>query len=99
MGRHTIADLAAMDPDDLQDDLRPLGLWRRRSLSTVRLARAWLERPPGCAADVLRMPGCGKYASDSWAIFVDGRTDVDPHDGKLVWYLMRLKERHDDDPD
>jgi len=84
--------LAAADPSSLHDLLRPLGLWRRRSVGLVRLAQAWLRSRPTCAKDVERLPSCGKYAADSWAIFVEGRTDVEPTDGKLGWYLERIKE-------
>lgn len=93
MARYSIEEIAKLEPEDLQEDLRPLGLWRRRSLSTIRLAQAWLAGPPERAADVLKLPGCGPYASDSWAIFIDGRTDVDPTDGKLRWYLERIKDQ------
>lgn len=37
---------------------------------------------------MLRLSGCGRYASDSWAIFVEERRDVEPTDGKLKWYLQ-----------
>lgn len=97
MARYTIEELAVLDPEVLQDDLRPLGLWRRRSASTVRLAQAWLAGPPASAADVLELPGCGRYASDSWAIFVDGREDVDPTDGKLRWYLEKIRNQQSRD--
>jgi endonuclease III len=84
--------LAVADPSSLEDWLRPLGLWRRRSITLPRMADAWLRGRPRVYDDVLRMPGCGKYAGDSWAIFVEGRTDVEPSDGKLNWYLDRMKE-------
>jgi len=56
------------------------------------MAKAWLQGRPTCYDDVLKFPGCGKYAADSWAIFVEGRTDVEPSDGKLNWYLDKLEE-------
>jgi endonuclease III len=83
--------LAAAEPSELQAALRPLGLWRRRSITIPRFARTWILKTPDTAEDVLRMPGCGKYASDSWAIFVEDRTDVEPRDGKLNWYLASSK--------
>lgn len=86
---YTVEEIAGSEPERFHDLLRPLGLWNRRSLSLVRLARAWLQAPPANAGDVAKLPGCGKYASDSWAIFVEGRTDVDPTDGKLNWYLQK----------
>lgn len=84
--------LAAADPEDLQPIIRRLGLWRQRSRSLVNLAREWIERPPTVADDVMGLPGCGKYAADSWAIFVEGRTDVEPNDGKLNWYIARKRD-------
>lgn len=84
--------LAVAGPTDLHDVLRPLGLWRRRAIILPRFARAWLQRRPVSYDDVMRLPGCGKYAADSWAIFVEGRSDVEPRDGKLNWYLDRQRE-------
>ena len=84
--------LAAADPADLHDVLRPLGLWRRRSIMLIRFAHAWSRRRPRSYDDVLDMPGCGKYSADSWAIFVEQRFDVQPKDSKLNWYLDRRQE-------
>lgn len=87
------ADLCVADRAQLEEALRPLGLFRRRARSLVGMADEWLcGGPPRDADDVARrMPGCGKYAADSWAIFVDGRTDVTVTDGKLAWYLARIE--------
>ncbi len=85
--------LALARPEQLHDALRPLGLWRRRATNLIGFARAWLRGEPRCYDDVLALPGCGKYAADSWAIFVDGRTDVRPDDGKLNWYMDRKRRR------
>ena len=90
---HTIRSLAAERPDTLHDLLRPLGLWRRRAIILPRMADAWLRRRPRTYDDVLALPGCGKYAADSWAIFVEGRTDVEPSDGKLNWYMDNLRRQ------
>jgi methyl-CpG-binding domain protein 4 len=84
--------LAEARPEDLHGVLRPLGLWRRRAISLVRMAQGWLlGTGPRGTMDITRLPGCGKYAADSWAIFVEGRTDVEPTDGKLSWYLRQLR--------
>ncbi len=77
--------------EDFYEFLRPLGLWKRRSKSIINLAKAFKANPPVTAEDVLKFPGCGKYAADSWAIFVEGRTDVEPTDKVLIHYLERKK--------
>lgn len=69
-----------------------LDRWRHRAVSLVALARRWLEVDPQ-SVKILSLSGCGKYAADSWTIFVEGRTDVDPTDGKLSWYLNQLKQK------
>lgn len=85
--------LSLAEPCELEEALRPLGLWRRRSRSLAALARAWLLRPPATSDDVLALPSCGRYAADSWAIFVERRFDVQPRDGKLNWYLDRMRRQ------
>ncbi len=93
MSHFMIVDLADAEPDMLHEVLRPLGLWRRRAIIIPRFASAWLHGRPRTYDDVLRLPGCGKYAADSWAIFVTGRSDVEPNDGKLNWYLDRMRRQ------
>lgn len=96
LATHLTADsLAEAEPGELHDVLRPLGLWRRRAIILPRFARAWLRGRPVTYDDVLRMPGCGKYAADSWAIFVEGRLDVESDDGMLEWYLNSRREADD----
>ena len=90
---YTIRTLAKADPSELHEIMKPLGLWRRRSLSLTKFARSWTKNRPRTYNDILKMPGCGKYAADSWAIFVDGHTDVEPRDGKLTWYVEQMKEK------
>jgi len=82
----------------LEERLKPLGLWRRRGISLRRLAFSWVVwGPPVDASAVRKYPGLGKYAADSFAIFVEGRTDVRPDDGKLNWFMERLNGRPDFD--
>lgn len=87
MWRHTIRSLAQADPSTLEEVLRPLGLWRIRSKRLVKMARAWLRERPKTYNDVMGFPGCGRYAADSWAIFMEHRYDIEPNDGKLNWFL------------
>ena len=105
-GRHAFAwlrwayadhfELSCAFEQDLYEPLRPLGLWRRRASSLIRMANAWIEHEPLCYDDVIKLPGCGRYAADTWMIFVEGRRDVVPTDGKLLWYLQRLKQENTD---
>lgn len=76
------------DADALARVLRPIGLQNGRARNLIAFARAWRLTRPATRDDVLSMPGCGPYAADAWAIFIEGRRDVDPTDGKLNWYLM-----------
>ncbi len=84
----TVEELAVATMDDLERRLQPLGLYKRRSVSLSNLAKVWSEDGPvETAEEVKRLPGCGKYASDSWAIFVEKRRDVVPTDIELITWL------------
>lgn len=89
-GYLTPAGLRTADPEALHPVLRPLGLWRRRAVTLPRFADAWLQEEVRSYDQVLKLPGCGRYAADSWGIFMEGRTDVQPRDGKLRWYLKEM---------
>lgn len=82
-----------VDPEWLEEMLQPLGLQKRRATMLPKLAMVWLEHPPRDHHDVSKMPGCGKYASDSWAIFVEGLTDVEPTDLNLIWYMNNVVKK------
>ena len=94
-GGFFVEHLATLTPEHLQvfPEFRALGLWKQRSKSIINLAKAYHAKPPKTAEDVLKLPGCGKYAADSWAIFIEGRTDVEPTDKVLIHYLERNNER------
>ncbi len=85
-------DLGGAPVIELEKLVQPLGFFKRRSVSIGSLARAYVEGPPRNAEEVMELPGCGKYASDSWAIFVDGRRDVEPTDIELKAWLARSEE-------
>ena len=81
------AALAAAGPD-LELVLTPLGFGSRRGILLRRLAAPWAARPARSASDVLSLPGCGPYAADSYAIFVEGRRPArEPSDHYLRVYL------------
>lgn len=87
----TPEDLASADTDRVRAIVGGLGLGNRRSQLLVRMAVQWCAGPRRHPA-VKGLPGCGRYAADSWAIFVEGRTDIEVTDGKLHWYLTKLKD-------
>lgn len=73
---------AKADEVMLADLLRPLGLHNRRAKTIIKLSRAFQDG----WTDVRRLPGVGKYAADSYKMFVEGSLDVDPADKKLRKY-------------
>ena len=81
-----------VDWDWLEEHLRPLGLSKRRTDNLIAMARAWIKDRPETRQDIMDLPGCGKYAADSWAIFIEGRTDIVPDDKNLNWYVDKTKE-------
>lgn len=80
------------DPVDLANVVRPLGFQNRRTSSLINLAEHWCAKGrPFHVIEPGELPGCGKYAADSWAIFVIGRRDVTPTDKKLKEYMERQR--------
>lgn len=80
--------LSQASVEQLAQEIRPLGLHRRRAQRLVQLATSWLERPPvlgvvssrkGLSKDIgypdteiSHLPGCGPYAMDSYRLFCTG---------------------------
>lgn len=69
--------------EDIANIVRPLGLYNRRAASIVKLSTAFNTR----WNRVTDLPGVGKYAADSYRIFVEGKIDVQPTDKKLIKYI------------
>lgn len=91
--------LADADIGYLTNVLLPLGLSTARARSLIDLAKIWRRFGGGWhrrhyrAEDILKLPGCGRYAADSWAIFIEGRRDVRPTDKRLLYFLREEKRR------
>ncbi len=83
---------------EVEEVVRPLGFGTQRAVRLTQLALEWqrlyvlLHRRIETADEVLRLPGCGRYAADSWAIFIENRCDVQPKDKALQEYLGPLTE-------
>lgn len=76
---------------EVQEIIRPIGFFRRRAITLVAFSRAWIYSK----AKIEDLPGIGKYAVDSYKIFVLGNLDVTPTDRELKAYLQRnlLREK------
>lgn len=76
--------MAAADPDEIEPLVRGLGFGRRRAVFIPRMSAEYVSGDWTRPEDLY---GCGRYAADAWAIFVDGRDDVVPTDGHLLRYV------------
>lgn len=67
--------------------VEPLGLQHSRARRLGALSRAWSagERDPG------DLPGCGRYAREAHAIFVEGRLDFEPADHALAAWVAATR--------
>ena len=82
--------------EELTELLRPLGLQNRRALSIWRMTFDYLVVRPDLNRDgVLSLSGVGKYASDSWRIFVDREIVHDVQDKELRRYVEWAGSRGD----
>ena len=75
---------------ELQDIIRPLGMWRRRTKTLKKFSKEYLEKD---WTNAIELYGCGKYADDCYKIFCLGVwQDVVPTDHALNRYHGWLKE-------
>lgn len=94
--------MAHADPKELENVLRPLGLWRVRVGRIRNFSRQWHdyvvtrdELPPWPI--LVTMPGVGSYAVDSYRLFVLGEEfELMSGDKELVAYKRRERERQSD---
>jgi endonuclease III len=73
--------MAAAGPE-LEELIRPLGLWRRRAETLRKLGRAWPRRLPD-RAGLLGLPGVGEYAADAVDLLVRRDLALEPADKEL----------------
>jgi methyl-CpG-binding domain protein 4 len=94
----TPEDLAKANIIQLQELLKPLGLWRSRAERLIDLSKMWVEDPPRedfktksknqpkyDHTMISRYPGVGKYALDSFRIFLE--------DGGSGWPFKKIGEK------
>lgn len=64
--------------EEIGELLKPIGLWRRRAVSMLALAREMTARCgkfPGKRADVETLPGVGQYIANAILLFSAGRAE------------------------
>lgn len=68
--------------EQIVEILRPLGLQNVRAKRLRELSADYLQRRP-----MREMRGVGQYAIDAYAVFCNGRTDIEPEDTWLKPYV------------
>ena len=84
------ASLLDADEQELQELIKPLGMWRKRSKTLKRFTKEYLTEEWQSPKDLY---GCGKYADDAWRIFCMGEwATVKPNDHALNNYHNWLRD-------
>jgi methyl-CpG-binding domain protein 4 len=65
----TAASLSQANEEELQELIKPLGMWRRRAATLKKMS---LQYHSGQWMDVEELAGVGKYARDAYRIFMLG---------------------------
>ena len=74
------------DPTKIAEIIKPTGFYNIKAARIQKLSKKWIEG----FEDPRELPGVGKYAMESWEIFVNKKTDFTPSDKKLKMYLESL---------
>jgi methyl-CpG-binding domain protein 4 len=72
------------NPDEIREHIRPLGFYNIRTNRIIRFTQDYLTKKFNRASELY---GIGKYADDSYEIFIRGNTSVNPTDKILIKYL------------
>lgn len=87
--------MSGANTTQLADLIRPLGLQNRRAETLVKFSKAYVKGHP-----IEKCFGVGKYAYDSYKLFVLRDLDVEPTDKELVAYMawrksmLNRKDKH-----
>lgn len=71
------------DPEVLAAIIKTTGFQNVKASRIIRMSETWIAG----FSDVTQLPGIGKYGKESWDIFVNGNTRIEPTDKKLKTYL------------
>jgi endonuclease III len=72
------------DPDEIREHIRSLGFYNRRTTTIMRFSHEYIVKRFNNACELY---GIGKYANDSYEIFIKGNLNVEPTDKILIRYL------------
>jgi endonuclease III len=80
---------------EIEEVLQPLGMWRRRAVTMIRMSQDFLSWD---GADAAKLYGIGKYGKDSYEIFFKLNYTVQPTDKELVRHLQEIHHGHTQRP-
>mgnify|MGYP003871563517 CR=1 FL=1 len=75
-----------LDPSKIASIIKPTGFYNIKSDRIKKMSQKWIDG----FSHPSELPGVGKYAMESWDIFVNKKTDINPSDKKLKMYLESL---------
>lgn len=87
---------AEADEAEMAQMLKPLGFYNRRAITVKKFSKMysdmvfWFDNLEW-SNDIKDLPGIGKYASDSYEIFVNNNHNIKPTDKELIKYLNGKK--------
>lgn len=76
---------SSIDPSLISPLIRSTGFCNVKAKRIVDMSKKWISG----FSDPSELPGVGKYALESWEIFVNGNEEISPSDKKLKAYLKR----------
>ena len=74
------------NPRSIQSLIRSTGFSKIKTERIISMSKKWVEG----FENVRDLPGVGRYASDSWEIFVNNNLSLEVTDKKLKMYLERF---------
>jgi methyl-CpG-binding domain protein 4 len=72
------------DPVEIREHIRPLGFYNLRTTRIQRFSQEYITKSFSNASELY---GIGKYADDSYEIFIKGNLNVQPTDKILLRFL------------
>jgi endonuclease III len=80
----TPQDVVKANPDEIREHIRPLGFYNRRTVTIQKFSEEYINKK---FTEAHELYGIGKYANDSYEIFINGNRNVEPTDVILRAYL------------